>query len=809
MAQPSISSIRTNINNFSLNHLFVGAIKVNVGGYATTQLLQAAVDTATVKILGDNGTTVIFVIDPINITVTANNTIIINNINFPVQIPKIVQDLLERPLIYFSFTFRTQNYPILFKLYIKRAITINDVSKFVMYPISKFTTENGNRFNIFGTGFNVNCGVRIYKSNDVFYDYYPSPTDTTNKVTIDNNEKISMDLDLNTIFPDNYARVFRIRIIEKNHQDQVLNDASPSLNIDVIPIVTGNDVVPYYNLPTNKIIIKGIGFTAFDFDNGNLFSGVTAVPSLHVSDAINPGNDYSSSFTLDSNTNTEAIFSFTALVPPQDIDPNLEQIGQIKAKCAIVHPLLHDLYEDELETVSSYNFSNLAIIQLFKAISKYTDGVINSIQDVNFSLKAYMYASTAYAAVSEYVDNHKTLNNEFSNFTPNLLAASNLVPIMYALLNSTISHPIVINGISSTTNNLFLYYLSLRTGIDTVGDTFHDIDLAVIDIAGLLEPLLRAVFTASGLTLGYITAHQLSIHIAYFVYQGFNPRPVTTIEIKTPVYAQIRQAEYIASEKETPFDYLFEFESGEITFPLSLMRDTFKYQNSNHGLVFTVDQTKINLFKYKLDLIFKNANFRLVNSRGSYNGSKIISPVGSIADHFIWKLRSYLLGSPNIGGPIKNETEIKNSINAGLQNTGALIPFGTQIVEYLFSIDEFGQPSNDVIAMFNHLASNVPERFNPNASGNDLLLPIPFPFMGGDVLSFVSLIGGPIAPTHGVFVNVNNNFGNNQLTMKDIFPLKCAPSANAPAIEYLLDSTGKIIRPTHDMFKILLFDDTV
>jgi hypothetical protein len=111
--------------------------------------------------------------------------------------------------------------------------------------------------------------------------------------------------------------------------------------------------------------------------------------------------------------------------------------------------------------------------------------------------------------------------------------------------------------------------------------------------------------------------------------------------------------------------------------------------------------------------------------------------------------------------------------------------------------------------MFNHLSSNVPERFNPNASGNDLLQPIPFPFMGGDVLSFVSLIGGPIAPTHGIFVNINNNMGNNQLTMKDIFPLKCAPSANAPAIEYLLDSTGKIIRPTHDMFKILLFDDTV
>jgi hypothetical protein len=807
---PTVSKIRTLPNNYYLETQTKGTIAITINGFPNVTELTA--NLPIIKVLGSDMSTVLTTFTSASVIASDMNTILINNFNMQNQIQPF-QDLNVNAIIYFSLQFTFNELPLLFRLYIKKSIIINNVSGKVMYPTSKFTLENGNKYQIFGKRFTTDCGVRIYKNNNNFFDYFPN-SDNNNNVSVDNGELISMDFDVSSIFPDGYSRQFQIQVVRRKINPDSIDIISVSQKIilDIVPLLNHTEVAPYYNLPQNTLIVSGIGFQAYDFNTGAVFPDSNlSRPSCIVLDGIFPNIDYTSNFTYVSHSNTSCTFNFTKLVPPQDSDNSKIQIGQIKTKFYLRLQCLDDILTGTSAPASFKCFSSLVVFELFKALSKYTTGKLDSIDDVNYSVNAYSYSCSALAGVLKYFEQNRHLNENYSGIRKTSFSASALVPIIYALINSTTTYSIQINGNTIITNNLLLYTLTKFSDVDSKGRSIYNVDLAVKELAPDLAQVLQTLYSQSNIVIGYITMNDLSKYILYYIYQGYIPYFNTTIEIKTPALATICQAEYFASEKQTLFDYLFEFESPEFAIPLSLMKNTFKYKNSDNGILFSIDQSQLNMFKFKLDNLFKNAIFRLVNNFGSYVGSKILAPAGNISRQFIYQLRSFLLGSPMIGGPIRNETEIMQAINEGLQYNGDFISFGTQISKYLFTIDINGNVSNDVLIMFNALSANCPERFNKNANGDDLINFVSFPFLGGDVISFISLIGGPIVPTHGNVYNSSEDtrLRRNEITMKDIFPEKCSPNPASSPMDYLLDSTGKIIRTTKNMFKILIVDDTL
>lgn len=165
--------------------------------------------------------------------------------------------------------------------------------------------------------------------------------------------------------------------------------------------------------------------------------------------------------------------------------------------------------------------------------------------------------------------------------------------------------------------------------------------------------------------------------------------------------------------------------------------------------------------------------FLLCNRRGRFVGTDVCSPAGTISELYLYKITSSLLHYP-----------YQTSSILDLQKMKRLVADGNNTID---------QQLYELFSNIPFLHSLYTQQIRKNARTDLSNKQFPFPFFEGDRFCIPVSIGGRLE-----FIDelLHQN-------ITDLFPNSCDP-LNSRAIDYLLDTTGSIIRPTIDIYEITL-----
>ena len=716
-------------------------------------------------------------------SMNSNNIVSVNNTLLTIKNLNIASWLVNKVV---RMDFRINNLILLsYTLQLLPQMDIFTIKTHKPYVNSSFLSTKTNVFWIQGRNFTNDCFIRVFKTQSTYTDYGTVGTNTYNSdlpVKFINTNRIEWELDMKKLFPDMYSREFRIQIINasnNNKTSQLIMYARPNI------IQHSTDSI-FYSI-ANKFTFWGYGFLSFDYDTNSVFP----TQNLEIFAKTVDNFDLSSVFTCTSKTNFSAEFATSAMTPAvlQNLIQNYVDNGYININMYLETTDITTVFTGVDTDLSHINHSNSVHNLLFETV------VVLPAPSPIFSPTSYIYAHNMHIAIMSFFTDYPRVVDEYE-YDMVEFTVTNLVPLMDTIVQSgkTMTYT-DINGLPATTNNV-LFYLLVNNNV-TNGKI--NVAAAVTTATPLMKYCLQQYTLGLGNQLGNITANNLATAILWKIYCNVKYNYPIEVSVLTPVIIESETIKYYAHDIPYVFDYGFEQEDLLVDIPASLFRDCFYYQNSDNGVIITVDDFKKDLFIKTLDSGLLTMTFRLTSDMGFFRNASVKSPIGIIAWLYVYQIRSYLLRNPNAGGPIKNESEIIESINKGLQRDGTYNTIGSQLADKLF--DKIGNSvSDDVYLIFNQMTAQSPERFSTNDATNDSgnILPKSFPFVSGDTFAFYTQIGGPINT-----VSASSKFNN--ITIKNVFPKLCAPvDPPSSSKEFLLNSDGTRFRPTKNYFKIRL-----
>ena len=687
------------------------------------------------------------------------------------------------------------------KLHIHDAITISAVRDFNPYVITRYNYYKNKPFYIIGTGFNPNCGINIYTTHNNKLTFNSTPNNAC-KVNYKNASRLELEINFASVFPDLLSREFHIEIfdptvnIPDNGGGEVLH-SSNRLVLHTRPFIKMAKFHKiFYNVP-NTLLLYGFGFNAYDFHTAQTITNDNLL--VHSFDEYYKTQNYSNKFSKIAQNNKLAVFKMDPLTSvTEDTDsPDNFDYGHICLSFFIENKAVSTVFTDiEHEPYSHYNYSNTTTLNLYRA---YLD---ETTHQVVFSNNSYEYADLISKAIHKFLILNKQISLTY-DLVPAIFAMHNLVPLIEIIANHS-NNPYTYTdrqGQSKTTND-FIVECFERSRITAVGDTQGLIQVSAVHdkLLTAIQNLFSLYFTQLTLSIGSITLKSLSEVAVYsLIRSNFATFNHIELVMTSPIRIETNPTKIYSLELPSFYDYILEMDIFNciLKLPASIFQESFSYTDvlSDNGVILVSDMNKKSNFVTTFNNCLKEMIFKLVSDHGKYKNSNSQAGPGTIPSQFIKQVSGYLFGDSFIKAPIQNEKMIEDSINNGLQLDGSYKTIGDQVADLLFTdrtIEPNSRGSANLYALFSQLTSQSPDRFTQLS--NNLT---PLPILPGDIFCFYTLIGGPITTT-------NSSVMPNTLSIKQMFPQLCAPSAMTSPKEYLLSQDGNYIRKTKNLYKIQL-----
>jgi hypothetical protein len=267
------------------------------------------------------------------------------------------------------------------------------------------------------------------------------------------------------------------------------------------------------------------------------------------------------------------------------------------------------------------------------------------------------------------------------------------------------------------------------------------------------------------------------------LYHGTNYQPITTI-IPTPFTIFVPTNKDNTRKNEYNYDYLFsdciEYKNDKPVYLLyaNELSKAITYKNMNEdNIEFMINEEILNNICNRFNNIIMQKKFILINKNGMFKGSNVSCPKGNIADLFIYKITSSLIGIPEKTSSDLNIESIKNHVmNYEKSKEKSL---GIQLKNILSKPETL----KTIYDQLNKKKPEIAQKKNNNFTQ--------MPFQKGDKIGIMLFISEKINKTN---------------KSKDIFYKSCDPDIydKSNPIDYLLNHDATEIRATRDCYEITL-----